>query len=114
MIWNCPICSVRIRGIQVKIGYKKRCITPLTQLNKLIQYLYIDYQTKKALVKYPDEEKFLRESNDTYNVISNLSEAKVSASITEKRPPEYQVISVDDDDDNEADRNTKKPKLDDE
>ncbi|KAG1094770.1 hypothetical protein G6F42_018691 [Rhizopus arrhizus] len=84
MIWNCPICSVRIRGIQV------------------------DYQTKKALTEYPDEEKFLRESNDTYRILPNLSESKTAASIAEKRPLEdYQVISIDDD---EADRSAKKVK----
>ncbi|CAO0795466.1 unnamed protein product [Mucor circinelloides] len=87
MIWNCPICSVRIRGIQD---------------------LYIDYQTKKALTEYPDEEKFLRESNDTYRILPNLSESKTAASIAEKRPLEdYQVISIDDD---EADRSAKKVK----
>ncbi|KAL7333107.1 hypothetical protein PS15p_202055 [Mucor circinelloides] len=87
MIWNCPICSVRIRGIQD---------------------LYIDYQTKKALIEYPDEEKFLRESNDTYRILPNLSESKTAASIAEKRPLEdYQIISIDDD---EADRSAKKVK----
>ncbi|KAL9537916.1 hypothetical protein MBANPS3_011353 [Mucor bainieri] len=76
MIWNCPICSVRIRGIQD---------------------MYIDYQTKQALIDHPKEEKFLRESNDKYRIISNLSEEKISASINEKRPLEdYQVITIDD------------------
>ncbi|CAO3629533.1 unnamed protein product [Mucor fragilis] len=83
MIWNCPICSVRIRGIQD---------------------MYIDYQTKQALIEYPKEEKFLRESNDRYRIVPNLSENKTA----EKRPLEdYQVISIDDD---ETDRSIKKAK----
>ncbi|GAN01062.1 hypothetical protein MAM1_0004d00493 [Mucor ambiguus] len=87
MIWNCPICSVRIRGIQD---------------------MYIDYQTKQALIENPDEEKFLRERNDKYRIIPNLSENKITASIAKKRPLEdYQVISIDD---GEADKSNKKPK----
>ncbi|KAI8642553.1 hypothetical protein BD408DRAFT_443430 [Parasitella parasitica] len=84
MMWSCPICSVRIRGIQD---------------------LYIDYQTKKALVKYPNEEKFLRDSNDTYSISPSLSDAKTAASLTRKRPQEYHVISIEDDDNDNEDAN---------
>lgn len=66
--------------------------------------MYIDYQTKQALIEYPKEEKFLRESNDRYRIVPNLSENKTA----EKRPLEdYQVISIDDD---ETDRSIKKAK----
>lgn len=70
--------------------------------------MYIDYQTKQALIEYPEEEKFLRESNDKYRVVPDLSENKTTASMAEKRPLDnYQVISIEDD---ETDRSTKRAK----
>ncbi|KAG0741880.1 hypothetical protein G6F29_010035 [Rhizopus arrhizus] len=49
MNWQCPICCVKIRGIQD---------------------LYIDYQTKVALNKYPNQDRLLKQKDNTYTTTS--------------------------------------------
>jgi hypothetical protein len=44
------------------------------------------------LKKYPGEEKLLREVNDVYSVVPSLNTSK------DKRPLEYDLIAIEDDD----------------
>ncbi|KAI8075445.1 uncharacterized protein B0P05DRAFT_597845 [Gilbertella persicaria] len=77
MQWKCPVCSVKIRGIQD---------------------LYIDYQTKIALKQYPNEEKFLKEGH-TY--------LPVSGGNTDTKTRKYSVISLDEDIEEQAKKKLK-------
>ncbi|KAG2236937.1 hypothetical protein BDF21DRAFT_448642 [Thamnidium elegans] len=78
MQWKCPICLVKIRGIQD---------------------LYIDYHAKLALKKHPNEERFLLEKNDVYLPIEPLAPIQVDMkNIPEKRTV-AEIISLDDDND---------------
>ncbi|KAI8366476.1 hypothetical protein EDC96DRAFT_607955 [Choanephora cucurbitarum] len=86
MQWKCPICSVKIRGIQD---------------------LYVDYQAKLALKNYPNEERFFRDHNDTYSVVSTQDTNSVSVKGTRK----YNVISLDEDEQQAQEKENKKIKV---
>ncbi|CAO3683914.1 unnamed protein product [Rhizopus microsporus] len=72
MNWQCPICCVKIRGIQD---------------------LYIDYHTKLALTQYPNQEKLIRRNDDTYAPIQDSTPEKVSL----KREP-HEIITIQEED----------------
>lgn len=72
MNWQCPICCVKIRGIQD---------------------LYIDYHTKLALTQYPNQEKLIRRNDDTYAPIQNNTPEKASL---KREPPEIITIQEED------------------
>ncbi|KAG2199373.1 hypothetical protein INT47_001555 [Mucor saturninus] len=85
MNWRCPICLVKIRGIQD---------------------LYIDYQTKVALQKYPDEERFLLEKDEVYLPIPALDPLPIVNDIPKKRDP-VEIISIHDDEEQAAPKRQK-------
>ena len=53
----------------------------------------MDYQAKLALKNYPNEERFFRDHNDTYSVVSTQDTNSVSVKGIRK----YDVISLDED-----------------
>ncbi|KAI9480462.1 MAG: hypothetical protein EXX96DRAFT_562816 [Benjaminiella poitrasii] len=76
MSWKCPLCFVKIRGIQD---------------------LYIDYQLKMTLNKYPEEDKFVRESNNVYSVVQQSQSNATLNDGMENKKRTYKVISIIDD-----------------
>ncbi|KAI8987956.1 hypothetical protein BDF20DRAFT_297121 [Mycotypha africana] len=75
--WRCPICFVQIRGLED---------------------LYMDYPTKLALDKYPDEQRFFKDANDHYTSIK-INKASDSQEVEERlgSKRKYDVISLDED-----------------
>ncbi|KAI8980918.1 hypothetical protein BDB01DRAFT_796081 [Pilobolus umbonatus] len=65
--WQCPICSVKINGIQD---------------------LFIDYQLKKALSDHPKEDRFLRDGNEYKPIQTPI--------VADMPIPTVEIITVDD------------------
>ncbi|KAI7898406.1 uncharacterized protein BX663DRAFT_525181 [Cokeromyces recurvatus] len=89
MNWKCPLCYIKIRGIQD---------------------LYIDYQLKSILNKYPEQDKFLREYNNAYSVVSMFQQKEDDNTMNNNKKRSYDVVFIPDDDNLDGQSSVKRVK----
>ncbi|KAI8888912.1 hypothetical protein K501DRAFT_320626 [Backusella circina FSU 941] len=94
LLWQCPLCLVRINGIQD---------------------LYIDYPTKTGLIKYPGEDQLILEKDGSYSSSGPIIYHDEIDDTKHLKRPVYQVITIKDEearDDTELEsKDTKRIKL---